>query len=163
MTYTPNPPLKPFSEYIDKSDPSGCWPWTGRRRGGARNQYGAYGNEQAHRKSLEMAIGRKLTQDEIACHHCDNPICCNPKHLYAGTRIDNARDALERGQLKGRDQKGETNGNAKLTESDVNKIKARIAAGESNTRIARDYPVGHAMISKIRTGKFWRSRQDSNL
>jgi hypothetical protein len=34
----------------------------------------------------------------IACHTCDNPRCCNPTHLYAGTYKDNNHDMHERGR-----------------------------------------------------------------
>lgn len=155
--------MKPFWELVDIKAKNECWHWTGRRRGGANNQYGAYGHYQAHRYALEIKLGRKLARNEVARHTCDNPICCNPNHLIPGSYKDNYQDAKARGRIRSGNQSGCNNGNAKLTESDVAEIMERIGRGETNKSIAEDYPVGHSMISKIRTGKFWRSRQDSNL
>lgn len=132
-----------------------CWPWKGRRRGGADNRYGAIGNFQSHRIALAVKLGRPIQPDKLACHTCDNPICCNPNHLYEGTRSDNARDAYDRGRMVDFDRSGEANGNSKLSVSDVKDIKKRIAKGESNVAISKDYPVSHAMISKIRRGHHW--------
>lgn len=36
---------------------------------------------------------------EDGCHTCDNPPCCNPAHLYVGTRKQNVADAVERRRL----------------------------------------------------------------
>lgn len=33
-------------------------------------------------------------------HSCDNPICCNPRHLHVGTQSDNLREASERGRMR---------------------------------------------------------------
>lgn len=48
-----------------------------------------------HRLVLWLATG-ELPVGKYACHHCDNPPCCNPTHLYWGAPIDNVRDAQER-------------------------------------------------------------------
>jgi hypothetical protein len=45
----------------------------------------------AHRLALFLARGA-LPRNRLACHTCDNPLCCEPSHLYAGTYGDNARD-----------------------------------------------------------------------
>jgi len=136
--------------------PDECWPWTGSRRGGGTNRYGRFGKEGlAHRIALEHKIGRSLSDGMIACHTCDNPICCNPNHLYEGTRSQNAHDAFKRGQWTPGDQKGSANGNSRLSEADVRAIRKRIENGETNVAIARSYPVTHATISNIRRGKFW--------
>lgn len=33
-----------------------------------------------------------------ACHHCDNPTCWNPDHLYGGDQSTNNHDAIRRGR-----------------------------------------------------------------
>lgn len=72
----------------------------------------------AHRISLELD-GRKVPTGMLACHHCDNPICTNPAHLYVGTHKQNSQDAVRRGRMA----KGEVSGVAVLTEQIVREIR----------------------------------------
>lgn len=89
-----------FWSLVDRSgSPDACWEWQG-----PRTTYG-YGrvrifNKQtyAHRVALYLGTGRRVQNH--ALHHCDNPPCCNPKHLYDGTPQDNMRDLHTRGREK---------------------------------------------------------------
>jgi len=57
----------------------------------------------AHRWLLGLLRGKPLIGTtegiEDGCHRCDNPPCCNPAHLYVGTRKQNIADAVERKRL----------------------------------------------------------------
>jgi len=35
---------------------------------------------------------RDLKPGEDVCHRCDEPLCCNPAHLYAGSHRENMRE-----------------------------------------------------------------------
>lgn len=96
--------MSEFERFVSRVDTSGgpdaCHPWTGHR-----NNYG-YGSFCTGGRSIGAARwllgylrGEPLGPDELACHHCDNPPCCNAKHLYVGDKAQNARDAVARGQL----------------------------------------------------------------
>lgn len=91
------------------------------------------------------------------CHTCDNPPCCNPKHLFEGTKIDNQRDCMAKGRRTMPEAIGEKNLNAKLTQVDVDRIKEMIVDGSYNTEIAQIFGVHHATISNIRRGKSWKT------
>lgn len=85
-----------------------CWPWTGDTDEAGYGLFtyveqGKPKRTRAHRWLLGHLRGKPLTRDvvgeEDGCHRCDNPPCCNPAHLYVGTRKQNVTDAVERSRL----------------------------------------------------------------
>lgn len=54
--------------------------------------------ELAHRLALEGKLGRPIRAGMNALHHCDNPPCIQPEHLWEGTQADNVRDMLAKGR-----------------------------------------------------------------
>lgn len=84
-----------------------CWEWIGSLTGDGYGHFKFDGREVgAHRFALELALGRTLAPGEFACHTCDNPPCVRPEHLYPGTRVDNAQDAVRRGRMATGDRHG---------------------------------------------------------
>ncbi len=114
---------------------------------------GRRGVRQAHRIALEALLGRRLDAHEVACHHCDNPSCVRPDHLYAGSTLTNARDAVARGQQP----RGERHGLAKLTADRVREIRDWYATGSWTQRgLARHFGVSQAVVNDIIVGRTWR-------
>lgn len=76
-----------------------------------------------------------------------------PKHLVAGTQLDNVSDAV----LKGRHIRGETQGSSKLTEGLVREIRERYAAGGiTQAALGAEYDINQGQVSKILSGRRWR-------
>lgn len=136
-----------FWRFVHKTD--GCWLWTG----GTKNGYGEIKvNDSpvgAHRFSYEMAHG-PIPEGLMACHHCDTPLCVRPDHLYAGTRLDNAQDAVRRGRIV--PMRGDLCGRHKLTWAEVWEIRA---SSDSNRELGKRYGVWNSTISRLRAGLSW--------
>jgi len=133
--------------------PNGCLEWRGSQD---KDGYGRIGRgrrgegmECTHRVAYEAAFG-PIPMGMNVLHRCDNPPCCEPTHLWLGTDLDNMADRDAKGRTAV--QKGERNGNAKLTLGQVEEIRvdARLLR-----EIAADYGVGQSMVSLIRNGKRW--------
>jgi hypothetical protein len=127
-----------------------CWEWRLSRYKG----YGKTGvngrGRQAHIVSYEAFVGPVPEGMQIN-HKCHNRACCNPEHLYAGTQKQNMKDML----LAGRGSRlcGETNGNSKLTATDVCLIRA---SKDSAMQLRQQLGVSEALIRAIRKGLVWR-------
>jgi hypothetical protein len=139
----------------------GCWEWTGARTHG----YGRIGYEGrvilTHRLAYDLAYG-SVPSDVDVLHHCDNPACVRPDHLFLGTAKDNAQDMMAKGRGGYRTWRGEENGHAKLTRIQVASIRAEYATGKVSQRnLARQYGMAQTTIGAILRGKTWKDERDA--
>jgi HNH endonuclease len=152
----------PEGSFWEKVDRSGgndaCWIWT---RAVDMNGYGAlkvWGKKvNAHRYSYELAYGR-VPEDKIVCHRCNERLCVNPQHLYAGTYKDNAKDMIAAGTYRAEQpprRPGESNGQSILTEGQVLEIYRRAWDGEKQTQIAAEYGIDKRTVTDIKYGRSW--------
>lgn len=91
--------LAEFEKRIKKT--SSCWEWMLSPCGKYGFFYIGYGLYlYAHRVAWEFYRG-PIPQGLHVLHHCDNPICINPEHLFVGTLQDNATDMVNKGRHAG--------------------------------------------------------------
>lgn len=133
-------------------DESGCWNWV------AYKDKNGYGNFQylgkswkAHRISYEL-YRSKVPDGSLVCHSCDNPSCVNPAHLFLGTPMDNMKDKVTKGRMRGNWIPGKSHG-TKLTELQVLQIRADT---RSRPTIAKEYGVSRPLVSLIQRRKIWK-------
>jgi len=153
-----------FWSKVEKTN--GCWKYNGAkdRDGYHAHSYIANGKRiktGAHRFMM-MVNGHTIPKDYVVCHHCDNPSCVNPNHLFIGTVKDNNDDKVR----KGRQTKllGSKNPLSKLDEATAKKIKAEAVVGSrvgynngSNIKtVAKKYGVHIETVRLIANGKTWK-------
>ena len=135
-----------FWDRVDVRSDDECWEWQG-----ARDKAG-YGwttvdgkTMQTHRRALELVNG-SIPRGKLALHHCDNPPCVNPNHLYAGSSRANARDRDKRNR----------NGRARLNRVSVRRIRAAVEGGQTHQKAADAFGVSRATITRIVNRQSWR-------
>lgn len=149
--------LERFEEKFEKSGGDGCWNW---EAGKGRDGYGQFWLDEklqpAHRIAYQIYIG-EAPDGLCVCHHCDNPSCVNPAHLFLGTYADNShdRDTKDRGVHP--DNSGENSGTAKLTEEDIQTIRMMSVKGARNLDLAKQFGVSPGAISHIICGRTWKN------
>jgi hypothetical protein len=158
-----------FESRIDRSVEGGCWIWVGGR---FKTGYGSFSPShgkrlKAHRVSYELACG-PIPPGMFVCHHCDNPPCVNPAHLFVGTPRDNMEDARRKGRLAAGERswsrmhperlaRGVHNGNSKLGDDDIREILRSYNAGElTQVELSARFGVGQTTISEIVRGEHWK-------
>ena len=117
----------------------GCWEWPhGHRPGGYAEVMIQGRKRRVHRVSYEIFIG-PVPDGKSVCHHCDNPKCVNPGHLYAGTALDNARDVLERGSP----------GCSQLRKKDAEEVRRLYKTGLSIKAVSLSLGISVGVIKNI--------------
>lgn len=147
----PPPTVDPRVRFMSKLSgptPSGCILWLGTR---VRDGYGQIaireGGKQrffsAHRYAFFLAHGRWPAGWVL--HSCDTPPCVNPEHLREGSQADNMLDACLRGRMA-----------ARLTADAVRSARARHAAGETQSALARELGVSTGAMRAAIVRRTWR-------
>lgn len=168
-------PLRVLDKVRARFQPSkdGCWEWPASRTAAGYGQLGyREGGRQhlayAHRAAYFISHG-DIPKGMHICHHCDNPACFNPGHLFLGTAKENIQDMVRKGRgnrgkllpigdrhwtrARPDEIRGSANGRSKLSDDQVLEI---YYSPEKGVRLAERFGVTATVISQIRHGKTWR-------
>lgn len=166
----PFPSPKTIKAFFHKLEKQGdCWIWTASKR---NKGYGAIAwkdretgemiQERAHRLSYRLFVGR-IPENLFVLHHCDNPACCNPDHLFLGTKADNNRDMVEKGRHisggthcgdQGKWKRGKNHHGVKVDEEIVRNIR-KDKETMSYSQLKEKYGLSVTCMFKIVTRKTW--------
>lgn len=156
---------------LSRVDRSGdCWLWTGALDDKGRGRVWYNNKLMLHHRAVWEILCGPIPKNALLCHHCDNPRCANPAHLYVGDSKTNAADMIERGRhwtkaapemakavgratgLRNDWSAREQNPKAKLRECQVAEIRA---STKNSSALAQDYGVHRTTIQRIRSGSSW--------
>ena len=110
-----------FWSHVDVRGTDECWPWKRARTNG----YGRFSvGGRRGRLAIASRVAYEIENGPLALgvevlHECDNPPCCNPAHLTAGTQSQNMAAMVQRGR----------SARQKLTARDIRTIRRSRADG----------------------------------
>lgn len=163
--YTPKD-IDRFWRKVDKSNgDDSCWNWTAYVHWKGYGQFSVRGKKRTlrtHRFVYEITFGAIPDHLQV-CHSCDNRKCCNPKHLFLGTSLDNTSDMVSKGRHShgtrhsAVTRHGEQHGGHKLTDQKVKYIREKYKTGTISQReLAHEMGVSKTLIGNIIREKAWK-------
>lgn len=142
---------------VDKS--GGCWIWQGARSG---DGYGLFtvrlpGGKRktylTHKFAFEQVFG-EVPAGLYVCHHCDNPPCVNPSHLFQGTPGQNIKDSQEKGRRPVSPPRSEPK--HRMDPYTVQRIRELVASGAMQTgEVSKEYGISTSNVRYILNGQIW--------
>lgn len=156
-----NPSVKVVWRNVERRHWNQCWPWKGYLSSGyGRLDIDGVKGVYAHRAAYIAAnpgCGLSLKDDgskeQCVLHKCDNPACCNPRHLFLGSHQDNMDDKV----AKGRSHRFRSieSPNAKFTAEDVFWVRMQKKYGATKKALALLHDVSMATISGCLYGRHY--------
>lgn len=139
-----------FWRRVAIGNPGECWPWTGHLLSTGYGKAVFRGKRHAaSRLAYWFAKGEPRLW---VLHTCDNPVCCNPNHLYEGTPQQNIRDMVSRD----RQARGERHGSSKYSEAQIREVIRLIPSGLNAPQIEAITGVSFNTVKQVRSGKVWK-------
>lgn len=144
---------------IKSDDPNDCWGWAGSltTQGYARVSMFKGVEARGNRVAFVLSSGR-LPVMPVVAHSCDNPTCCNPRHLREATQSENLQECVRRGRHV--PHRAKSNRHARrLTEEQVAFIRAhyrRSSRDWGQAAMGRRFGVTQTAIYFLVNGRTYR-------
>lgn len=139
-----------FTDHVVVNPTTACHLWTGAvSKGYGRLKVKGKG-AKAYRVAYELAKG-PIPAGAHVLHDCANTLCVNPDHLRLGTHAENMQDR----QRITPNPFGERAAHAKLTQAEVDEIRARVGQGALQREVAAIFGTSQSNVSDIVRGKSW--------
>ncbi len=141
MTLTPKQ-LTRFWEHVDIGTIDDCWDFRSHK-----HKYGSFQHLVASRVAYFLHYGID-PGEQLVCHSCDNPPCCNPSHLFLGDYKANKQDCMDKGRHY-----------HKLNSQQVIEIRQLLADGFTHRAIAKRFDVRYQTIEAIKYARTYQTNQ----
>lgn len=148
---------------VDKRGDDECWPWLGFKNqdGYGRtwiNDYGYFAHRIIYSLEypgvIEWSAPKNTEESGFLLHTCDNPICCNPKHLFVGTLLDNMRDKVAKGRTP--DFSGDKGPRCKLSIDQAREARKLRKEGASVKSLANKFGLSLPSMKTLLRGESYR-------
>lgn len=142
----------------------GCWLWDGYHGTKSGSGYPIWkmkikgDRRRLYKSFLVSRVACFIFKDDfdhnlIVTHECNNKKCVNPDHLTMATHKKNMKDVVKSGS-----QRGERNGNARLSGPDVLEARKMRLAGDTWKKIGDRFGVHLETARKAVNGDTWRRK-----
>lgn len=141
---------------INRKSEEECWEWMAYKDKWGYGKIGIKKSALTAHRQVFMELHGRVSSDTLICHSCDNPICCNPFHLFAGTNLENSHDCISKGRTWV--QSGKVVRRSYITSDQVKEIKHLLSSlpPKSGIKIADRFGINPLVVSRIKCGKTWR-------
>lgn len=150
------------------NDNKGCWEWQGSASESGYGYLSFRGRTwKAHRVSYTLFHG-EIPDGLLVCHHCDNPGCVNPSHLFLGHHSTNMKDMVRKGRgasvitsaqnhfKSGSAPRGEAASGHKITRDTAIWVIDMAAKGILTSHIALVADIDRTSVQRILRGETWK-------
>ena len=141
------PAHKKFWDKVQIADEDSCWLWQAAKDS---HGYGAFRYQGKRVTASRLAYFLTYPEGDrnlFVLHRCDNPSCCNPKHLFLGTHRENMQDKLNKGRPNG-------GGPERVKPETVAEVKRLKAIGTPWAIITQHTGAAPSTIHRILRGRY---------